>query len=82
MLVSESWLREFVKLDIDRETLLHQLTMAGLEVDGTEPAAADFSNVVVGEVVGLSQHPRCGSTQGLRSFGRRTGSASDCLRRP
>jgi phenylalanyl-tRNA synthetase beta chain len=57
MLVSESWLREFVKLDIDRETLLHQLTMAGLEVDGTEPAAADFSNVVVGEVVGLSQHP-------------------------
>ncbi len=54
---SEAWLREVVNPSIDTEKLVEQLTMAGLEVEGVEPAAADFSNIVVGEVVEIAPHP-------------------------
>ncbi|MCF1428036.1 MAG: phenylalanine--tRNA ligase subunit beta [Shewanella sp.] len=57
MKFSESWLREWVNPAVSREELAHQITMAGLEVDGVEPVAADFSGVVVGEVVECGQHP-------------------------
>jgi len=33
------------------------LTLAGLEVDGIAPAAGDFSQVVVGEIVSCHKHP-------------------------
>ncbi len=57
MRFSEAWLREYVNPKIDTATLVHQLTMAGLEVDSVEPAAADFRGVVVGEVVSVEAHP-------------------------
>ncbi|WP_025820157.1 phenylalanine--tRNA ligase subunit beta [Shewanella marina] len=57
MKFSESWLREWVNPSVDRDALSHQITMAGLEVDGIDPVAADFSGVVVGEVVECGQHP-------------------------
>lgn len=57
MKFSEQWLREWVNPAIDTETLCEQLTMAGLEVDGVEPAAPDFSGVVIGEILEAEQHP-------------------------
>ena len=57
MKFSEQWLREWVNPDVTTAELSHQLTMAGLEVDAIEPVAAEFNNVVVGEVVSLEQHP-------------------------
>ncbi|MFP4611560.1 MAG: phenylalanine--tRNA ligase subunit beta [Thiohalophilus sp.] len=57
MKFSEKWLREWVSPDIDTETLAHQLTMAGLEVDAIEPVAGAFDKVVVGEVMKLEPHP-------------------------
>ncbi|SIR17013.1 phenylalanyl-tRNA synthetase beta subunit [Shewanella morhuae] len=57
MKFSESWLREWINPSISREALSHQITMAGLEVDGVEAVAADFSGVVIGEVVECGQHP-------------------------
>jgi len=54
---SEAWLREWVDPRVDTDTLCEQLTNAGLEVDGVEPAAGNFSGVVVGEVVKAEQHP-------------------------
>ncbi len=57
MNVSESWLREWVNPDINIADLMEQLTMAGLEVDGVEPAAGEFSGVVVGEIISIEQHP-------------------------
>lgn len=57
MKFSESWLREWVNPSVSREALSHQITMAGLEVDGVEAVAADFSGVVIGEVVECGQHP-------------------------
>lgn len=56
MQISEAWLRELVNPPVTTEELVEQLTMAGLEVDSVEPAAAEFSGVVVGEVVAMEQH--------------------------
>lgn len=57
MKFSESWLREWVNPAVSREALSHQITMAGLEVDGVDAVAAEFSGVVIGEVVECGQHP-------------------------
>ncbi len=57
MKFSESWLREWVNPSISRDELSHQITMAGLEVDGVDGVAAEFTGVVVGEVVECGQHP-------------------------
>lgn len=57
MKFSERWLREWVNPDLSTEALVEQLTMAGLEVDGLEPAAGEFDKVVVGKVVACEQHP-------------------------
>lgn len=56
MQISEAWLRELVNPPVSTEELVEQLTMAGLEVDSVEAAAAEFSGVVVGEVVSMEQH--------------------------
>ena len=57
MKVSESWLREWVNPAISTDELVAQLTMAGLEVDGIESIAGDFSGVIVGEIIAVEQHP-------------------------
>lgn len=57
MKFSEQWLREWVNPAINSDALAEQITMAGLEVDGMEPAASQFHGVVVGEVVECNQHP-------------------------
>lgn len=57
MKISEQWLREWVDPDIDTEVLGHQLTMAGLELDGIESVAGAFSGVIVAEIVSAEQHP-------------------------
>lgn len=57
MKVSESWLREWVNPDWDSNTLAEELSLAGLEVDGVEPVAPPFTNVVVGQVLSVEKHP-------------------------
>lgn len=56
MKISESWLREWVNPELNTAELSEQMTMAGLEVDGIEPVAADFSGVIVGEILFAEQH--------------------------
>lgn len=57
MKFSENWVREWVNPSISTEQLCDQITMLGLEVDGVEKVAGDFTGVVVGEVVECTQHP-------------------------
>jgi phenylalanyl-tRNA synthetase beta chain len=57
MKFSEQWLRNWVNPDISTQQMCEQLTMAGLEVDGVEPAAGDFTEVVVARVESLEKHP-------------------------
>ncbi|MGY8813357.1 MAG: phenylalanine--tRNA ligase subunit beta [Gammaproteobacteria bacterium] len=54
---SESWLRELINVPVDRDGLADQLTMAGLEVELITDCKGQFSNVIVGKVVGITSHP-------------------------
>ena len=57
MQFSEAWLRELVNPALDTAALVEQITMAGLEVDAVTSAAAEFSGVVIGQVVSIAAHP-------------------------
>ena len=54
-----SWLKDFVDIAIPLDTLVHRMTMAGLEVGGVEHVGADWQRdkLFVGEVVEVSAHP-------------------------
>ncbi|PJM89023.1 phenylalanine--tRNA ligase subunit beta [Achromobacter ruhlandii] len=53
----ESWLRTLVNPPIATDELAHRLTMAGLEVEDTVPAAPAFTGVVVAHIVEIAPHP-------------------------
>ena len=53
----ESWLREFCNPPISSEQLADLLTMSGMEVEDTRPAAPPFTKIVVGEVLAVERHP-------------------------
>ena len=57
MKFSESWLRTFVNPSLSSEALCHALTMAGLEVEESHPAAPPFTGVVTGEIKSFEKHP-------------------------
>jgi phenylalanyl-tRNA synthetase beta chain len=57
MKFSESWLRSLVDTQLSSEELSHLLTMAGLEVEGLEPVAPQFNDVVVARVLEVVKHP-------------------------
>ena len=57
MKFSEQWIRTWVSPEISTQEMCDQLTMAGLEVDGVESAASDFTDVVVARVESLEKHP-------------------------
>ncbi len=63
MKFSELWLREWVNPALDSEDLEMQLSLAGLEVDGCEPAAGNFSGVVIGEIISAEPHPNADKLQ-------------------
>jgi len=63
MKFSELWLREWVNPALDTAALEMQLSLAGLEVDDCEPAAGDFSGVVVGEILTAEPHPNADKLQ-------------------
>lgn len=63
MKFSEQWLREWVNPSITTEELESLLSLSGLEVDGVEKAADDFSGVVVGEILSAEQHPNADKLQ-------------------
>jgi phenylalanyl-tRNA synthetase beta chain len=74
MKFNEQWLREWVSPSADVNELSAQLTMAGLEVDAVDAAAASFSGVVVGEILSTEQHPNadklrvCQVSNGSQTF--------------
>jgi phenylalanyl-tRNA synthetase beta chain len=61
MLISLSWLKEYVDIKVDVPTLAERLTLAGSEVEGIAQQEVDFDGVVVAEVKGLRPLP--GSTK-------------------
>lgn len=57
MKVSENWLREWVELDATTEEISHQLIMSGTELDGVDAVASAFTDVRVGQINTIEQHP-------------------------
>jgi len=66
MRFSVNWLKHGVSVEGDADSLAAELTNAGLEVDAVEPVAADFSGVVVGEIIDCSPHPNADKLQVCR----------------
>ncbi|OGI00798.1 MAG: phenylalanine--tRNA ligase subunit beta [Candidatus Melainabacteria bacterium GWF2_32_7] len=64
MQVSLEWLNEYVDIkDISSEEIAHGLTMSGLEVEEIEKTGAEFSNVVVAEILEIKPHPNADKLQ-------------------
>jgi phenylalanyl-tRNA synthetase beta chain len=61
MLISLSWLKEYVDIPVDVPTLAERLTLAGNEVDRIVQQDVDFQGVVVAEIQSLRPLP--GSTK-------------------
>jgi phenylalanyl-tRNA synthetase beta chain len=52
------WLAEYVEADLEPAVLAERLTVLGMEVKGLERWGADWQDVVVGELLEVSKHPR------------------------
>jgi phenylalanyl-tRNA synthetase beta chain len=68
MRIPLSWLRDFVELahagrEMSARDLGARLTMSGFELEAIEPAAPDFSGVVVAEIVEAERHPQAEKLQ-------------------
>jgi len=66
MKFSENWLRALVDINVERDVLLHRLTMAGLEVEGVEILGDGLDSVVVGQIVSAERHPNADKLQVCR----------------
>jgi len=69
MLVSLEWLNEYVDIsDIEAEEIAHALTMSGLEVEEIEKTGADFTDIIVAEILEVKPHPNADKLQLARVF--------------
>ncbi|MCF8067172.1 MAG: phenylalanine--tRNA ligase subunit beta [Desulfobacterales bacterium] len=57
MKVSLSWLNDYVDVTLDTPELAHELTMAGLEVEGVTDIYDHLENICVGKVLEVAPHP-------------------------
>ncbi len=58
MKISYNWLKEYIDLTgITLEQLIHDLTMAGLEVESSENKGEQLKGFIVGKVVTKEKHP-------------------------
>ncbi len=58
MIISETWLRDWIDIRVDVQGLADRLTMSGLEVDSLKRAGPELRNVVVGRVTAARAHPK------------------------
>ncbi|NBW31842.1 MAG: phenylalanine--tRNA ligase subunit beta [bacterium] len=63
MKIPLSWLREFTDVQLTAEQLADALTLRGLEVRGVERWGANWSKMVVGELLEVAPHPKADRLQ-------------------
>src|SRR5579859_3996700 len=66
MKVPYSWLTDWVDVPWSAAELGSRLTMAGFELDALEPAAPEFSGVVVAQILSAERHPQADKLQVCR----------------
>ncbi|MDM8552938.1 phenylalanine--tRNA ligase subunit beta [Desulfobacterales bacterium HSG2] len=57
MIVSLSWLKDYVPIEMEQEDLAHALTMVGLEVEVVSDRYEYLDSVIVGRVIQVRPHP-------------------------
>ncbi|OON96686.1 MAG: phenylalanine--tRNA ligase subunit beta [Epulopiscium sp. Nele67-Bin005] len=57
MNVPMSWLRQYVTLDMDIKTYADKMTLSGSKVEKIEELGKEITNVVVGKIEKVEQHP-------------------------
>lgn len=57
MLVPVNWLKDYVDIDVDAETLADKMTMSGTKVELIIEASEEIKKVVVGKVLEMKPHP-------------------------
>jgi phenylalanyl-tRNA synthetase beta chain len=57
MRVPLTWLRDYVDIALSPAELAERLTLRGMEVAGIETTGADWTDVVVGRLLSVEQHP-------------------------
>ncbi|MBX5461748.1 MAG: phenylalanine--tRNA ligase subunit beta [Steroidobacteraceae bacterium] len=66
MRVPYSWLCEWVAVPWEARELGNRLTLSGFELEALEPAAPDFSGVIVAEILEATKHPQADKLQVCR----------------
>ncbi|OON94648.1 MAG: phenylalanine--tRNA ligase subunit beta [Candidatus Epulonipiscioides saccharophilum] len=57
MNVPMSWLKEYVKIDVDLKTFVDKMTLSGSKVEKVEETGKEITNVVVGKIIAEEKHP-------------------------
>jgi len=57
MKIPLKWLKECVDITISSSDLANKLTMAGMEVGGTQAIGSSWENIVVGQIIAINPHP-------------------------
>ena len=57
MIISEQWLRDWVRVDLTAHEIAEYLTNAGLEVEAVDLVSEPIDNLVVGRVLEVTKHP-------------------------
>ena len=57
MLVPVKWIRDYVNIDMDTVEFADKMTMTGTKVETVEFLGSEISNVVVGQIKEITQHP-------------------------
>lgn len=57
MRISLNWLKDYVDIPVDADTIAGHLTMLGLEIEAIERPGADLSEIYVGHILSIERHP-------------------------
>ena len=57
MKIPLKWLQEYVDITLSSSDLANKLTMAGMEVKGTQVIGGSWENIVVGQIITINPHP-------------------------
>ena len=57
MRVPLKWLQEYIDITLPLADLANRLTMAGIEVKGTQVIGGSWESIVVGQLIAVNPHP-------------------------
>lgn len=63
MKVSLNWLKDFVDIDVDLNTLVEKLVSCGFEVEEIQEESKEIQNVVVAQIISIKKHENADKLQ-------------------